>query len=609
MPGTGHQSRNASNALRRALLAVCAISLTPILATSTGCTPFGEYFHNGLKVGPNYCTPPAPVAEHWIDADDQRVHSIDADLSHWWTAFNDPKLTELIHVAYSQNLTLREAGYRILQARYFLAIQIGNLFPQTQQAFGAYTREAVSTLVVNRDFLPQRFFNQWDLGFNMAWELDFWGRFRRAIESAQDDLDASVFQYDDVLVTLLGDVAATYVEVRTVQQQIQYVRENIKIQSEALEIAQARYRGGLTSDLDVEQAISNLAQTEALIPQFEIRLRQATDRLCVLLGIPTEELTAKLGPAPIPNPAPDVAIGIPANLLTRRPDIRAAERLAAAQCAQIGIAESDLYPQIAIRGDVGFSAERFTDLFKDHSLTAAISPGFTWNVFNYGRLVNNVRLQDAKFRELVTAYQNTVIQANAEVEDGLTEFLQSQLQARAMQRSVDAASKAVELSIMQYRSGLVDFNRVALLEQNLVQQQDLLAQAQGAIAVGLVRTYRALGGGWEIRCQPAGSDMVAEGPETVIAPPAANAEPIPQGNPLPQTMPQQMPTPAMPLNQMPMGPSGEPLLPNPTLPNPTPPNPTTPSPAPPPILGPPPTSVPQQGTPQGFNYPGPSYRG
>ena len=534
-----------------AQIAKCALVLSVALvaALTTGCTPWGEYKSNGCKVGPNYCKPSAAIADQWIDAADKRLSSEEPDLSHWWTALGDTKLDDLIQTAYRQNLTLREAGFRILQARAELAIQMGNLFPQTQQAFGNYQRGAISTLAANQQLLPNRFFSNWDLGFNLSWELDFWGRFRRAIDAAADALDASVFDYDDVLVTLLGDVASTYVEIRTLQQEIAYVRDNIKIQNESLDIAKARFAGGLTSELDAEQAESQLAQTEALIPQFEKRLRQANDRLCVLLGIPTEDLMKKLGDEAIPTTSPDIVVGIPADLLTRRPDIRRAERIAAAQCEQIGIAEAELYPAIAITGTVGFDAARFSNLFKDHSFQSSIGPGFQWNVLNYGRLVNNVRLQWAKFYELVTAYRRTVLQANSEAEDGIVEFLQSQLQAQALQRSVAASSRAVDLAVVQYKNGLVDFNRVALLEQNLVQQQDLLAQAQGDIALGLVHTYRALGGGWELRCEGQG-----ESDEKGVAPPGPkNVDELPPGKPGPGAK-----TPSQPRQSRP-SPRGVPL--------------------------------------------------
>ena len=378
-----------------------------------------------MKVGPNYHTPHADVADHWIDATDKRLSSDEPDLSQWWTTFNDQQLNNLIQCAVQQNLTLKEACFRIIEERAALAIAVGNLFPQTQQAVGSYSRNVVSILEANQGFLgggfpgTSRFFNNWDLGFNLAWELDFWGRFRRAIESAQDELNASVFDYDDVLVTLLGDVGSTYIQIRTLQQQIEYVKENMIIQNEALEIAQARFQGGLASDLDTQQAISQLAQTEALIPQFEKQLRAANDRLCVLLGIPTEDLMLKLGNKNIPPVSPDVVVGVPCDLLMRRPDVRRAEQLAAAQSAQIGIAEAELYPAISVTGAVGFDAQRFTDLFKDHSLAGTIGPGFQWNVLNYGRLINNVRAQDAKFCELVTNYRNTVLKANSEAEDSI----------------------------------------------------------------------------------------------------------------------------------------------------------------------------------------------
>jgi NodT family efflux transporter outer membrane factor (OMF) lipoprotein len=528
-------------ARRRRCALFFAAAILMLAMGISGCTPWGEYKANGFKVGPNYHRPSAAVADHWIDATDKRLSSDEPDLSQWWTAFNDPQLNELIQAAVHQNLSLKEACFRILEERAALAIAVGNLFPQTQQAVGSYTRNAVSVLQANQGFLAggfpgtSRFFNNWDLGFNLAWELDFWGRFRRAIESAEDNLNASVFDYDDVLVTLLGDVGSTYIQIRTLQQQIEYVKENIKIQNEALEIAQARFQGGLASDLDTQQAISQLAQTEALIPQFEKQLRAANDRLCVLLGIPTDDLMPKLGDKDIPQVSPDVVVGVPCDLLMRRPDVRRAEQLAASQSEQIGIAEAELYPAISITGTVGFDAQRFTELFKDHSFEGSIGPGFQWNVFNYGRLINNVRLQDAKFCELVTHYRATVLQANSEAEDSIAEFLQSQLQAKDMQRSVDAAAKAVDLAITQYKGGLVDFNRVAVLEQNLVQQQDLLAQAEGDIDAGLVHLYRALGGGWEKRCE--GVFDSAAGMEGAQESIPQGAEELPPGKNTPPSKP------------------------------------------------------------------------
>lgn len=317
-------SHCAGNLRRCALLSVLLLPLA-------SCTPLGEYVGNGFKVGPDYLRPAAPVAEDWIDANDVRVRSESADLSNWWQVFGDPVLNGLMAQAYGQNLTLREAGFRVLQARAQLGIAVGMIFPQQQDAFGNYTRNAASRANANTGFLTEQFYDQWDVGFNLAWELDFWGRYRRAIEAADADLDVSVENYDDVLVTLLGDVAATYVRLRQFEAELRLVQANVELQRQTLAIAEARFQGGLTSDLDVEQARSNLEQTAALVPQFEILVRQSNNGLCILLGMPPEDLQALLGPADIPVAPVDVSAGIPADLLSRRPDVRRAERMAAAQ--------------------------------------------------------------------------------------------------------------------------------------------------------------------------------------------------------------------------------------------------------------------------------------
>src|SRR5438874_8929197 len=233
-----------------------AAGLTLASALACGCTPLGEYVQNGFKVGPNYGRPPAPVANDWIDADDQRVRKDSDDLSQWWTVFDDPVLDDLVSNAYRQNLTLRQAGFQVLQARAQFGIAVGGLFPQTQDLSGDYNRIATSREAANRQFASssKRFFGQWDFNFNLAWELDFWGRFRRAVEAADASLDASVENYDDVLVTLLGDVATNYVNVRTFEQRIKLARQNVELQRKTLEIAIARSKGGATGELNADQA-------------------------------------------------------------------------------------------------------------------------------------------------------------------------------------------------------------------------------------------------------------------------------------------------------------------------------------------------------------------
>jgi NodT family efflux transporter outer membrane factor (OMF) lipoprotein len=510
-----------------------------------GCTPLQEYVHNGFKVGPNYCKPPAPVAKDWIDADDQRVRKASDDLSTWWTVFNDPVLNALICDAYMQNLSLRVAGMRVLEARAQLAIDVGNMLPQTQTSTGDFKWNGLSEETANNilEFRPppgspplKRWYGQWDLGFNLTWELDFWGRFRRAVEAGSASLDASVENYDDVLVTLLGDVATNYANLRITEQRIKYAQENVELQRETLAISEARFKRGTVTKLDVAQATSTLEQTRATIPQLRISLRQYNNELCILLGIPPEELRARLGSASIPTAPVEVAVGIPADLLRRRPDVRRAERQAASQSAQIGVAEAEFYPHIAINGTWQYSAEFFKGLWKPTALNGNIGPTFTWNILNYGRILNNVRLQQATFQELVATYQNTVLNAAQDVENGLVTFLEAQQRTRYQAASVKAAEEAVQTAVAQYKAGTVDFTRVTQVEQNLVTQQDTLAQAQGEIVTGLIQVYKALGGGWQIReigCDPhpAGVTGQAQGtprsPEKVLPPPRPASGPAP----------------------------------------------------------------------------------
>ena len=517
--------------LGQCLYIVCALIL---VVAFTGCTSFKDYVHNGFKVGPNYSRPAAPIARNWIDADDQRIRNESEDLSRWWTVFNDPALNNLICCAYRQNLTLREAGFRVLQARAQLGITTGQIFPQSQTITGSYSRNAASRQTISGQALVAPFYNQWNYGFNLNWELDFWGRFRRAIESDSANLDASVENYDDVLVTLLGDVAASYVQMRTLEGRIKYAQDNVRLQRETLTITEARFQGGTTSELDVYQARSTLESTEAQIPELAISLRQTITRLCILMGLPPEELQSKLGPAPIPTTPAEVAIGIPADLLRRRPDVRRAERQAAAQSALIGVATADFYPAISINGTVGYSSERFSDLFRSSALNGSVGPSFQWNVLNYGRISNNVRLQDAKLQELVATYQQTVLSANKEAEDGLVTFLRAQQRTKLQAASVEDAEKAVEIVLAQYRAGAIDFTRVTQLEQTLVQQQDVLTQAQGEIVTGLIQVYKALGGGWQIRltgCEITPLPPHDEPPATGTPSPASERLPAPSTEP------------------------------------------------------------------------------
>ncbi|QDU57027.1 efflux transporter outer membrane subunit [Aeoliella mucimassa] len=494
--------------------------LIGVLVTTSGCmTGVREYFRNGFKVGPNYCKPAAPTSPDWIDSSDERLSSEPADLQAWWTVFDDPCLNECVRLAYSENLTVREAGFRVMEARALRRVAAGDMFPQSQLGTGSFTRTQLSD--------ESGFgglgggggqINVWQMGGQLAWELDFWGRFRRAIEAADANLDATVESYDDVLVILIADVASTYVEIRTLQKRIEYAQHNVESLSGSLRIATDLFEGGSTSKLDVAQAQTNLSQTEALVPQLQTQLRQAENRLCVLMGRPPADLSTLLSmsAAEIPSSSPEVVVGIPAELIRRRPDIRQAERLVAQQSALIGVAESDLYPAFSITGNLGYQAPTFSRLFKTSAFTDSVAPGFNWNLLNYGRIRNNVIAEQALFQQRVAQYQNTVLEAQREAEDAIVAFLRSQEQAIALRQSVDSAVESRDLVQEQYRAGRTDFGRVFVAESSLVTQQDSLAVAEGQIASNLVEIYRALGGGWEIRLNPtmnmATAPIVVPGP-------------------------------------------------------------------------------------------------
>jgi NodT family efflux transporter outer membrane factor (OMF) lipoprotein len=467
-------------------------------------------------VGPDYVKPTTPEPQEWLDSTDPKIESKAADFSSWWTVFNDPTLNTLVHSAYQQNLTLQATGIRILEARAQLGIAIGNQYPQTQQATGDATAQQTSRNLPNAAS-AERFAHVYDVGFDAAWELDFWGKFRRAVQAGVADLQASIADYDDNLVFLTSEVARTYINLRTSEEQLVVARVNTKIQTESLRLAQAQFDTGAVTELDVFQSRGLLRSTEATIPGFESEIRQAKNALAILLGKIPGEIDAMLaGPGHIPQMPAEIAIGIPAELLRRRPDIHLAERQLAAQSALIGVAKADLFPSFSLFGSIGYTTAGSTgppqstnaglsDLFKNNSLGYSVGPSITWNLFNYGRITNSIRVEDARFQQLAVDYENTVLQALQEVEDAMTAYLRTKDQVAFLADAVAAYKSSVDLSTLQYKEGLVDFQRVLDAQQNLVRQQDNLVATTGDVGLSLISLYKALGGGWEMR---AGQDFV-----------------------------------------------------------------------------------------------------
>ncbi len=457
---------------------------------------------SGCMLGPDFKPPAAPVARQWTAAGIPDLEVKRQEYRNWWTVFDDPVLTRLIRLAYEQNLTLRTAGVRVLESRAQLGVAIGELYPQ-QQAIGAALSYNGLPISLPYNLSANHYWSD-IFSAQAAWEIDVWGKLRRAIESADDSFLASVADYDDVLVSMTGDVASNYVKIRTTQKQIAIAQDNVVRQKKALKIAEAKFEGGTATRRDVYQAIDVLGATQAAIPQLTSQLDQSKNALNVLLGLPPGHLDQLLaGEDSIPIAPRTAAVGIPADLLRRRPDVRKAELQAAAQCAQIGFARADLFPLFSLTGNVGSlgsSVGRGLDsVFTGQSLYYAVGPAMQWNILNYGQITNNVRVQDARFQEFLIGYQNTVLKAQQEVEDGIALFVNARKAVGYLEKSVEAANGALRIAIIQYREGTADFTTVLTAEQNLYTAQNNLTIAQGSVPLGLIAVYRALGGGWQIR--------------------------------------------------------------------------------------------------------------
>lgn len=464
------------------------------------------------KVGPDFVKPDASLAPNWLETGEAHVRRGQSDFRSWWRVFKDPTLDRLVHAAYRQNLPLKIAGVRVLEARAQLGVAVGDLFPQKQSAYAHLEgiklpkRGLSERLAGNGDSLQSFVMDR--MGVMANWELDIWGKFRRAIEGADANLLAAIANYDDVLVTLTADVATAYINLRTLERRIEIAHDNVRVQRDGLRIADAKFRGGSASRRDVEQAKTVLASTEATIPVLEAQVRQTKNALCLLLGMPPARLADWLGPddqrAQIPTPPVDVAVGIPADLLRRRPDVRGAELAAAAQSTQIGVARANLFPAFSLSGNFGFvssnaNGSSLGEMFSWGGNFYRFGPAVSWNLFNYGQITNQVRIEDALFQERLLDYQNKVLKAQKDVEDALIAFLRQQDAAEFLAQATAAAKSAVQLATLQYIQGIADFTTVLTAQQSLLQQQNDFAITLGDIATSLVGVYRNLGGGWQIR--------------------------------------------------------------------------------------------------------------
>ncbi len=456
---------------------------------------------SGCMVGPNYRRPDTSAPAKWNEAADHLTATPPVDLGGWWTTFNDPELDSLVERAVRLNKDLKVAQARVREARAQRGVVAADLYPQVNTS-ADYSRNR-SSENTSADGGRGRSTGDFDLflaGFDASWEMDIFGGTRRALEAANADIQASEENLRDVLVSLLAEVARSYLQVRGTQLRLAIANDNINSQRQTLELVTARFQAGLSSELDVAQAKAQLANTEAQVPTLEIQLKQSIYQLGVLLGQEPGSLLQELTKvAPIPGTPPEIPAGLPSDLLRRRPDIRRAERELAAATARIGVATADLFPRFSLTGALGLQSVSLSDFFTSGSRFWAVGPTVRWPIFDAGRIRANIQVQNARQEQALAQYEKVVLSSFADVESSLVAYLREQETRRSFADSVEASRRAVEIANELYTHGLVDFLNVLLNQRALYQSQDQLAQSDQKVATNLVAVYKALGGGWDLR--------------------------------------------------------------------------------------------------------------
>ncbi len=455
-----------------------------LLAFLNACAP----------VGPNYAPPASEAPKQWNTPLEgglmERVKTYTA-LASWWNTLDDPILTDLMEKSVSSNLDLKEARSRVREARARRGISESRLYPVVD-ASAVATRNRLS-----EDRYGGDEYSLYSAGFDASWELDIFGGTRRRVEAATADVEAKEAAMRDVMVSLLSEVALNYLDVRTVQLGIQVAIENLKAQERSYQLALSRYEAGLTNELSVQQANYNMESTRSKIPILRTRLAEAMNRLAVLLSLQPGALNEELKePQPIPVPPLKVAVGVPAEALRRRPDVRKAERRLASQTAQVGVATADLYPKFNLIGSIGLETLSLGNVFSASGLAYLIGPSVTWPVFNAGAIRSNITVQTELQKQALFQYESTVLTALEEAENAMVAYAEEQRRMKALNASANAAERAVLLSQSQYQAGLTDFTSVLDAQRSLLSFQEQLAKSKGNVTSNLVRLYKALGGGW-----------------------------------------------------------------------------------------------------------------
>jgi outer membrane protein, multidrug efflux system len=449
-------------------------------------------------VGPDFQAPQIVTPEVYTQAPEAPPGLEPVDLARWWTTFDDPVLSSLIERAVQANLDLRVAAARVREARAQRGVVAAQDVPQVD-TFSSVGRTRVSESIGGAaGGFPGDTSELYEVGFDASWELDVFGRVRRDVESADADIAAREYDLRNTLVTLISETARNYVELRSFQRRLEITQKNIGTQADTRDLSRSLFEAGLTSEFDVARSESLLSLTTAQVPALETGVEQAIHRLSVLLGAFPGALRDELiAPAPIPQGPASIPLAAPADLLLRRPDLRAAERELASATAQIGVATADLYPRISLLGSLGLSAEEFENLFRSGSTFWSIGPRISWPLFEGGRIRANIAVQNARTEQALYTYEQAVLTSLREVEDAIVGHAKEQVRLRTLQDAVASDQRAVDLVDELFRGGLEDFLDVLDSQRSLFASEDELVQSEAQVALNLIALYKALGGGWE----------------------------------------------------------------------------------------------------------------
>jgi outer membrane protein, multidrug efflux system len=456
----------------------------------------------GCTVGPDYHPASVKVPAQWGEPLSGGTTNREEQAGAWWKSFHDPELDSLIARAVQTNLDLRIAEARVRQARAQADFARAEYWPRVN-ASGAYARQKQSEnqpIIGSLPLPPGVPFenNVYQAGFDAAWEIDIFGGKRRAVQAASAELAAVEYGRGDVLVTLLSEVARNYVQTRGAQRQLANLQDQIKAQEETVSITRSRVDYGVATELDLQRALALLATIKSQVPAIETALQASIHRLGVLLALTPDALREELSAtAPIPAPPPEVPVGLPSDLLLRRPDVRRAERQLASETARIGQVKADLFPKFFLTGSAGLTSVSTSDFFSPGSRMWSIGPSVQWRVFDAGRVRANIRAQTAVQDQAVLAYEQIVLSSLEEVENALVAYAKEQEHRRLLEQAVTANQKAVDLANRLYTTGLGNYLNLLDAQRALYLSLDEWVRSERAVSSNLIALYKALGGGWD----------------------------------------------------------------------------------------------------------------